>query len=250
MTHWKTLTLTVSSDFQSEQSESWSTSKVIQDYEASSGKTFGFENFYVTINDMDRQSIKGSCNYSYETLTLDGGEFSLNHENLSYKTAQLDVAPNTLSSLEVSISFDESPYQRIQVVLSDVIDKDASAMPPATDEDIDRCNTELVKYKLPVMPPDFISFLKLCSALQYKDLSIFGSYGCQIVEQNMMLRKFYTNYHGSENLLIIGRIDDDIYTYNAADGNYEARDMKSFRIWDVYKSFDAFFFAELMKWLH
>ena len=99
MTHWKTLTLTVSSDFQSEPSESWSTSKVIQDYEASSGKTFAFENFYVTINDMDRQSIKVSFNYSYETLNLAGGDFGWNHDNLSYKTAQLHVAPHKLSSL-------------------------------------------------------------------------------------------------------------------------------------------------------
>ena len=250
MAHWKTLTLTVSTDFHSEVSDSWSTSKELQDYEMAVGKTYGFENFYITITEITDEGIKGTSNYSYETTEIDGGEFYINKENPSFQTEKLSVAPDTLSSLEVNISFEESPYQRIKIVVAEVKDEGAEVLPPATDEEINICNTELLKYKLPIMPPDYISFLKICSALEFNGMMIFGSYGCQIVEQNMALRKFYTHYHGSENLLIFGRIDDDIYTYNAANNRYEARDMNGFDIWDDYDSFKAFFFGEMMKWLH
>ncbi|MDD2246078.1 MAG: YrhA family protein [Proteiniphilum sp.] len=121
--------------------------------------------------------------------------------------------------------------------------------PPATDKDIDKCNNRLIKINAPQLPDDFVAFLQICNGMQYNGMQIFSTKQNEIIHFTAQNRIYYERFDEINDLIFFGRIDDDLYTYNAQMQKYQARDICSFDIWDEYNSFDEFFSKEIMKWL-
>ena len=249
MAYWKILQLEVNTSFRPGSGQSWSRKKDYQYKDLKVGVAVSLEEFQITIEQLNEDGMKGSVMWRSGGLGISAGDFEIGKGKPIFCTPDLNVAYDTLMRLTMQLSAIEAPLQKMMMIIDGLDRNGADVMPPATDEDIANCNNELRKYKLPILPKEFMDFMKICSALEFNGMSIFGTYGCQIVEQNEMFRQFYSHQRCKDQLLVFGRIDDDVYTYNATTGKYEARDINGFEIWDEYESFYAFFFTEMMKWL-
>lgn len=249
MTHWKILKIEVSTEFRLGSEQNWNDYKEIQRDSLSVGKTIDFENFYIQIDEITPESLSGMIYWQYDVLKLNGGSFALSIDRNSYSTPILNVSDDTHCQLTISLVYEELPMDKIKITLTELDTDLAEIMPPASDEAIAKCNEQLKHYHLTNIPQEYAQFLKISDGMEFNGMQMFGTLGNDIVLQNEQMRNYYSHYKGSENLLIIGRIDDDIYTYNASTHHYEARDINGFEIWDEYDSFEAFFFQEMMKWL-
>lgn len=129
------------------------------------------------------------------------------------------------------------------------IDSEALLNSPATDRNIELCNSKLSKNNLPPLPAEFVAFLKICNGMEYNGMQIFGTKRNQVVNFTVQNQVYYERFDDIKKLIFFGCIDDDIYTYNTQTRKYEARDICGFDIWDTYDSFYDFFFHEMMKWL-
>lgn len=248
MSHWKILRLTVNSTYKAETESSWQSEKEYQYDEIKVGDELDIDDFQVIIDAKEEQAIYGTARWHYDVDTFQAGTFKLSESHPEYMSHELNVSFDTVSRITIHLIFHETPFERIRVAIEHLNRDYAHVMPPATASEIDRCNTGLSKYKLPQLPPDYIEFLKITGAFEVNGMQLFGTYGDGIVMQNEMFRQYY-HHKEFHSLLIIGRIDDDIYTYNESNGRYEARDINGFEVWDDYKSFYAFFFGEMMKWM-
>lgn len=129
------------------------------------------------------------------------------------------------------------------------LDKSAIVNPPASEIDIEKCNKKLGKIGVPQLPSDYVEFLKNCNGMEFNGMQIFGTENNEIVHHTAQNQIYYEHFDEIKELLFFGRIDDDLYTYNAKTQKYEARDINGFDIWDEYESFEEFFSKEMMKWL-
>lgn len=249
MGHWKILELEVNTSFGSANTQSWKTTKEYQVKDLKSGKIVMLDEFQICIEDLDADGMKGTIEWRSGMMHIDVGPFELKETMPAFYSPTLNVSYETTMTLTVRLIGTEKPGEKMKLVVEGLVEKGGEVLPPATDAEIEKCNAELAKYKLPLLPPDYVDFMKICCALEFNGMSIFGTYGCNIVAQNEMLRQFYSYHRSSDKLLVIGRIDDDVYTYNATTHKYEARDLNDFEIWDTYNSFYDFFFNEMMKWM-
>lgn len=249
MAYWKILQLEVDTSFRPGSGQNWNSKKEYQYKDLKAGINVSLEEFEITIDELNEDGMKGNVVWRSGGLRIQAGDFAIGKGKPVYSTPTLNVAYDTLMRLSMQLLTQEAPLEKMKMIIDGLSRNGADVLPPATNEEIAKCNQELLKYKLPTLPKDFSDFMKICSALEFNGMSIFGTYGCQIVEQNEMLRQFYSHQRCKDQLLIFGRIDDDIYSYNATTGKYEARDLNGFEIWDEYESFYAFFFTEMMKWM-
>ena len=249
MAYWKILQLEVDTSFRPGAGQSWNSKKEYQYKDLKAGTTIGLEEFQMSISELTEDGMKGSIEWRSGEVCIKAGDFAIGKGKPIFCSPTLNVAYDTLMRLSMQLLSEEAPLEKMKMIIDGLSRNGADVLPPATDEEIAKCNRELMKYKLTELPKDFVDFMKICCALEFNGMSIFGTYGCQIVEQNEMLRQFYSHQRCKDKILIFGRIDDDIYTYNATTGKYEARDLNDYEVWDEYESFYAFFFTEMMKWL-
>lgn len=121
--------------------------------------------------------------------------------------------------------------------------------PQAAPRDITLCNVQLTHHKLPRLPMAYALFLQRCNGLEYNGVSLFGLNDDYLVKQNLAFHPHYTYCDEIGSILFIGRVDDDLFVYNAYTDRYEARDITGFDIWDSYATFDDFVNDELSRWL-
>lgn len=121
--------------------------------------------------------------------------------------------------------------------------------PPAAPRDITLCNTLLTHHQLPRIPMEYALFLQKCNGMEFNGVSMFGLKEDDIVKQNLSFHPHYTHCDQIGSLLFIGRVDDDLFVYNAQTDSYEARDITGFDVWDSYATFDDFVEYELSRWL-
>lgn len=121
----------------------------------------------------------------------------------------------------------------------------AEVREPSTEKQILSCDKKLLENESPQMPDDLKAFYLICSGFRFNGLDFWGPNKKEIVEENIRLQCYYE----SPELLYLGRIDDDIYTYNQDLKCYESRDISGFDVWDSYASFETFFMGEIVKWL-
>lgn len=131
------------------------------------------------------------------------------------------------------------------------LDDCAMVVRPASDEDIKECQEDLINNDLPFMPQDYTDFLKVCNGLAFNGMEIFGTDIVTNEEHYYQLIDIvsFNEDRQVEDLLVFGRIDDDLYCYNSKTKKYEVRDLSSMDVWDEYVDFEDFFNCEMMKWL-
>ncbi len=248
MANWENLELEVSTHFRPGSGDPWSRKKIIPYDEVVKHKTVSLEDFTLTIKNITPQSFSATIEWYYDGLRLDAGRCELDANKRSFESPDLNVAYDTHMRIEVYLQF-EHHYKQIRTVIEKLNPDWAMVAPPATLQQVAHCNQLLHQSGMPALPSDYTMFMQICSALSFNGMDIFGIYENGIVEQTKQMRCYYEGYEGIEQMLFIGRIDDDYYTYDAATRKYQSRDITGFEIWDEYDSFKSFFLGEMMKWL-
>ncbi len=126
---------------------------------------------------------------------------------------------------------------------------------PASHNDIISCQIELLDSLYPVLPNDYIGFLKICNGLSFNGVELYGTdivkdliTGYVLIDIISYNEELFCEEN--KNLLFIGCVDDDIYTYNAKTKMYEVRDICLLDIIEEYSGFCDFFIGEIYKYLN
>jgi len=134
----------------------------------------------------------------------------------------------------------------------DILNEDEGAMipRPASEEDISECQNDLVELGLEPLPQGYIGFLKKNNGLAWNGIVFYSTDqvteagnpdGFRIMDLATMNDEFNERYELDEKVLL-GRADEDYYTYNIETKKYEALELESREVWDEYDTFEDFFF--------
>ena len=134
----------------------------------------------------------------------------------------------------------------------DIVNEDDSAMipRPATDKDITDCNKDLIELGLEPLPQGYIDFLKKNNGLAWNGI-IF--YSTDIVTEADNPDSFklmdlvtenddFNDRYELDEKVLLGRADEDYYTYNITTKKYEALELESREIWEEFDTFEDLFF--------
>jgi hypothetical protein len=134
----------------------------------------------------------------------------------------------------------------------DILNEDEGAMipRPASEEDIAGCQNDLIELGLEPLPQGYIDFLKKNNGLAWNGIVFYSTDqvteadnpdGFRIMDLATMNDEFNDRYELDEKVLL-GRADEDYYTYNIETKKYEALELESREVWDEYDTFEDFFF--------
>ena len=136
----------------------------------------------------------------------------------------------------------------------DILDEDEGAMipRPASDEDIAECQGDLAEYGLEPLPQGYIDFLKINNGLAWNGIVFYSTYivtvegdpsGFKLMDLVSENDDFNDRYELDEKVLL-GRQDEEYFTYNITTKKYEVLELESREIWEEFDNFeDLFYFA-------
>ena len=141
-------------------------------------------------------------------------------------------------------------------ILDDIYDEDlaigALIVKPATDEELERLQRDLAEAGegIPLAPPDLLDFLRVANGVAWNGFEFFGTYQVTVKQTGYTLPDIVTmniEKHGMtsglEDMLYIGRIDEDTYVYNAGTGKYVVLDaLTRFEV-ETYDSYEELFLS-------
>ena len=120
---------------------------------------------------------------------------------------------------------------------------------PATDQDIAECNEGLTELGLEPLPQGYIDFLKKYNGLAWNGILFYSTYqvsdadnpnGFKLMDLVTENDDFNDRYELDEKVLL-GRADEDYYTYNIKTKKYEALELESREVWEECETFEALF---------
>jgi hypothetical protein len=130
-------------------------------------------------------------------------------------------------------------------------DDDGAMIPrPATDEEITECNDDLVKLGREPLPQGYIDCLKKNNGLAWNGIVFYSTdivteadnpISFKLMDLVTMNDNFNERYELDEKVLL-GRADEDYYTYNIETKRYEALELESREVWEEFDTFEDLFF--------
>jgi hypothetical protein len=134
----------------------------------------------------------------------------------------------------------------------DILNEDKGAMIPraASEKDIARCQRDLTKLGLVPLPQGYIDFLKKNNGLAWNGIVFYSTdqiteadnpNDFRIMDLAVMNDDFNERYELDEKVLL-GRTDEDYYTYDIETKRYEALELESREPWEEFNSFEDLFF--------
>jgi len=129
--------------------------------------------------------------------------------------------------------------------------KDPSSMipRPASDEDIEQCQQDLVTLSLEPLPQGYIDFLKKVNGLAWNGIEFYST--DQIVEADnpssfrlmdlVSMNDEFNDLYELDEKVLLGRADEDYYTYNIETKKYEALELESREVWEEFDTFEELF---------
>jgi hypothetical protein len=134
----------------------------------------------------------------------------------------------------------------------DILNEDSGSMipRPASDKDIADCQQDLIDLGLEPLPQDYIDFLKKHNGLAWNGIEYYSTDqvteadnpdGYRLMDLVTMNDEFNERYELDEKVLL-GRADEDYYTYNITTKKYEALELESREVWEECDTFDDLFF--------
>jgi hypothetical protein len=136
--------------------------------------------------------------------------------------------------------------------LIDILDEDDGAMipRPASDEDITGCNKDLIELGLEPLPQGYIDFLKKNNGLAWNGIIFYSTdivteadnpTSFKLMDLVTMNDEFNDRYELDEKVLL-GRMDEEYFTYNIETKKYEVLELESREIWEQFDNFEDLFF--------
>ena len=141
----------------------------------------------------------------------------------------------------------------IDEIIDILIEDDGAMIPrPASEEDIAQCQEGLIELGLEPLPQGYIDFLKKNNGLSWNGIEFYSTDqvveaanpdGYRLMDLVTMNDEFNDRYELDEKVLL-GRADEDYYTYNIETKKYEALERESREVWEECDTFaDLFFFT-------
>jgi phytoene dehydrogenase-like protein len=136
----------------------------------------------------------------------------------------------------------------------EILNEDDGAMipRPASGEDIARCQKDLTEYGLEPLPEGYVDFLKRNNGLAWNGIEFYSTDqvfeadkpdGYRLMDLVTMNDEFNDRYELDEKVLL-GRADEDYYTYNIETEKYEVLELESRDVMDEFDTFaDLFSFT-------
>ena len=135
--------------------------------------------------------------------------------------------------------------ETIQDILDLTIKNGAMIIKPADDAKIEKCDRDLRGKGLFHLPGGYVQFLKLANGYAWNGFEFFGTERCKddssdyvlgdIVESNEYIRK---RVGLSDEHLVLGRFDEDIYVYDYGGFSYKAIDRLTSMDAEEFDSFE------------
>jgi hypothetical protein len=96
---------------------------------------------------------------------------------------------------------------------------------PVGDAEIEKCNSSLEECGYPRMPEDYAKFLKVANGFAWNGFEFYGTVQSKEkqAEGGFKLRDIVTfndEYCFDEEILILGKFDEDYYVYDSQSGRY------------------------------
>ena len=162
----------------------------------------------------------------------------------------------------------------IKDLFDDTYETDALIVKPATDEELARCNDDLAaiskagtdyidsikpgaktkktsKIRL-VLPESYTEFLRIANGYAWNSFEFFGTYQVTVKKSGYVLpdivtmnQKYHNDKMGLDDMIVLGRFDDDIYVYNFKESEYQALDAMTLGYIDSYEGFDDLFICNV-----
>ena len=134
----------------------------------------------------------------------------------------------------------------------DILNEDEGAMipRPASEEDITQCQNDLVELGLEPLPQGYIDFLKKQNGLAWNGIEYYSTDqvveaanpdGYRLMDLVTMNDDFNDRYELDEKVLL-GRADEDYYTYDIETKKYEALELESRQTWEDFDTFEGLFY--------
>ena len=130
-------------------------------------------------------------------------------------------------------------------ILKKTVNSDALIIEPVNDAELKKCDIDLSDIGLLPLPAGYVQFLKLANGYAWNGFEFFGTYTCtekatgytlsDIVGFNEQIRE-KKGY--SDDILVLGRFDEDIYIYNYTEESYKAIDRLTSIEADEFDSFE------------
>ena len=112
-------------------------------------------------------------------------------------------------------------------IFDEIIKSDALIVEPATDFEIKRCNRDLDDIECPRLPKEYKMFLKAANGFAWNGFEFFGTYEVREKSSGYVLKDIvgYNEYYAfHDDILILGKFDEDYYVYDSAKKAYMALD--------------------------
>ncbi|MGD9638042.1 MAG: YrhA family protein [Alphaproteobacteria bacterium] len=125
---------------------------------------------------------------------------------------------------------------------------DALIARPADSKDLTLCQKELAEYKKPAMPKDYVDFLRIANGFAWNGIQFYSTDQVTDPDDGFTLddivsanEDFEERSELAEGKLLLGRSDEDLYTYDPEAKLYEVLDFTSLDQMETYSSFEELF---------
>ena len=133
----------------------------------------------------------------------------------------------------------------------DILCEDSGSMipRPASDDDINQCQSDLIELGLEPLPEGYIDFLKKYNGLAWNGIEFYSTYqvteadnpdGFKLMDLVSMNDEFNSRFELDEKVLL-GIADDDYYTYNIETQKYEVLEFTSRDLMEEFDDFEDLF---------
>ena len=146
--------------------------------------------------------------------------------------------------------------ENIADVFNRIYKTNALIIKPAVAFEIARCQRDLHDIGAPALPSEYIEFLKVANGMAWNGFEFFGTYQVTVKKSGYKLIDIVAFNHkqrgykaGMDQLLVLGRFDDDIYVYNAEISKYQALDSLTLIDIDTYDTFEELFISNVTAYI-
>ena len=140
----------------------------------------------------------------------------------------------------------------IDDVLNSVTENEgAMIVRPATSDDLNLCQEDMVEMEMPLIPKGYVDFLSKLNGFAWNGIEFFSTDQVTDPETDYRLNDIVSENENfvdsNENLLevdyyvFLGRADDDLYVYNTKNGRYEVLDRTGRDVMEDFETFEAMF---------
>ncbi|MCR5675762.1 MAG: YrhA family protein [Lachnospiraceae bacterium] len=132
---------------------------------------------------------------------------------------------------------------------------------PAVGKELARMQQDLLELagngvRIPQVPADYLEFLEIANGFAWNGFEFFGTYQVTVKKSGYTLidlvnfnGKMRQRKMGMDDLLVLGRFDDDIYVYNAGTKQYQTLDSLTLTEIDTWDGFDELFVASVTPYI-